>query len=88
MNSLRSNPPAPGSAVRGSIGAKHRGFSLVEVLVATAIFALVIVAAFTLYDMAQNQYHQGEAASDTQQNTRIGFEQLMSDLRMTGMKRA
>jgi len=60
------------------------GFSLAEVAVATAVFSMVVLAAFQLYDQSQKLYVLGEAATDQQQSTRIGFEQMMSDLRLTG----
>lgn len=63
---------------------RSAGFSLIEILVATGIFMVVAIAAFSLYTMSQDQYRLGEGAIDAQQNSRVAFEQLMSDIRQTG----
>lgn len=62
----------------------QRGFSLAEVLTATAIFALIFVAALVMYDRSNRVYKQGVEAADTQQNTRVAFDKLVAELRMTG----
>lgn len=63
---------------------RRSGFTLAEVMVATGIFAIVVLAAFALYDLSTGQYRAGEQAMDAQQNSRVAFDQLISDLRMTG----
>lgn len=63
---------------------RQRGFSLPEVLVATAIFAIIMVAALMLYDRSSKNFKEGMEAADTQQNSRVGFDKLVQDLRMTG----
>lgn len=60
------------------------GFSLAELMVALAIFATIIVAALLLYDRSNRMFRSGTEASDLQQNTRVAFEKLVSDLRMAG----
>lgn len=62
----------------------ERGFTLAEVLVATAVFIVIFVAALALYDRANRVYATGSTASDLQQNTRVAFEKLVSDLRLAG----
>lgn len=62
----------------------ERGFSLVEVIVATAIFVVVLTAALMLYDRSTNTFRRGMEAADTQQNTRVSFDKLLTDLRMAG----
>lgn len=63
---------------------RQRGFTLTEVLVATAIFTIVMLAALLLYDRNNRVFKAGVQASDVQQNTRIGFDKLVSDLRIEG----
>lgn len=62
----------------------QRGFSLAEVLTATAIFALIFVAALMMYDRSNRVYKQGVEAADMQQSTRVAFDKMVSELRMTG----
>jgi prepilin-type N-terminal cleavage/methylation domain-containing protein len=63
---------------------RQRGFTLTEVLVATAIFTIIMLAALLMYDRNNRVFKSGVQASDVQQNTRIGFDKLVSDLRIEG----
>jgi prepilin-type N-terminal cleavage/methylation domain-containing protein len=63
---------------------RQRGFTLAEILVTTAIFAIVMIAALTLYDRSNKVFKRGTEAADMQQSTRIGFDKLVSDVRMAG----
>lgn len=64
---------------------KHEaGMSLAEVLVATAIFAVIFIAALLIYDRSNRVFQTGVQSADLQQNTRIAFDKMVSDLRMTG----
>ena len=62
----------------------ERGFTLAEILVTTAIFAIIMVAALTVYDRSNRVFSSSTSAANLQQSTRIGFEKLVSDLRMAG----
>jgi prepilin-type N-terminal cleavage/methylation domain-containing protein len=62
----------------------ERGFSLIEMLVATAIFSIAAAVAFILYSAAQKSYKSGENFSDQQQATRVAFDRMISDLRLAG----
>ena len=63
---------------------QQRGVSLVEALVATAIMAIVIVAALTMYERGSTTFKRGLEAANMQQSTRVPFEKVVADLRMTG----
>lgn len=63
---------------------QQRGFTLTEILVAVAIFATVMVAALLMYDRSNRQFKQGIESADMQQTTRVAFDKLVADLRMTG----
>ncbi len=63
---------------------RERGMTLVEILVAVAILAIAMVVALSIYDLSRKSYKKGENVSEQQQAVRIAFDQLVSDLRMTG----
>lgn len=63
---------------------RERGFTLTEILVATAIFTIIMVAALLLYDRSNKVFKSGVEAADLQQNTRVAFDKLVADLRMAG----
>ena len=60
------------------------GFSLAEVFVATAIFAVIFIAALLVYDRSNKIFKSGVEAADLQQNTRVAFDKLMADTRLAG----
>jgi prepilin-type N-terminal cleavage/methylation domain-containing protein len=62
----------------------QRGFTLAEILVTTAIFAIIMIAALTVYDRSNKVFKTSTEAADMQQSTRIAFDKLVSDLRMAG----
>lgn len=62
----------------------QRGFTLAEILVTTAIFAVIMIAALAVYDKSNQVFKQSTEAADMQQSTRIGFDKLVADLRMAG----
>jgi len=63
---------------------RQRGFSLVEVMVATAILVIVLVGILTLYDRANRVFKTGNEAAELQQNVRIAYERMVGDIRMAG----
>jgi len=62
----------------------ERGFTLTEVLVASAIFVVIFVAALLIYDRSNTVFKRGVESSDMQQNTRVGLEKMISDVRLAG----
>lgn len=62
----------------------QRGFTLAEILVTTAIFAIIMIAALTVYDRSNRIFKSSSEAADLQQSTRIGFDKLVADVRMAG----
>src|SRR5436189_564551 len=63
---------------------RQRGFTLAEILVTTAIFAVIMLAALAVYDRSNKVFKSSSEAADLQQSTRIGFDKLMSEVRMLG----
>lgn len=62
----------------------HGGFTLIEMLVASAVFAIAAAVAFILYTAAQKSYKMGENFTEQQQSTRVAFDRMISDLRLAG----
>lgn len=64
----------------------HRqdGFTLAEVLVATAIFTIMIVAGLLIYDRSNRVFKSNVEAADLQQSSRVAFDKLVSDVRIAG----
>src|SRR5207248_11218568 len=62
----------------------QRGFTLAEIMVTTAIFAIIMIAALAVYDRSNQVFKTSTEAADLQQSTRIGFDKLVSDIRMAG----
>lgn len=63
---------------------RERGFTLTEILIAMAVFTLILVAALVVYDRSNRVFKHGVEAADTQQNTRVAFDRMVADLRMAG----
>ncbi len=63
---------------------RQRGFTLAEILVTTAIFAIIMIAALAVYDQSNRVFKTSTESADMQQSTRVGFDKLISDLRMAG----
>ncbi len=66
---------------------RPRGFSLLEVLVTTALFSVVLAGVYLLYTTMQDTFARGEMQSDLQQNARVGLDRMVQELRMAGYDR-
>src|SRR5512139_851719 len=64
--------------------ARPRGLSLLEVLVATALFAVVMAGVYALSIAMQGTFTRGEMKSDLHQNARVGLDRMVQELRMAG----
>lgn len=62
----------------------QRGFTLMEILVAMAIFTTVFIVALLLYDQSNRVFKKSNESAEMQQNTRVAFDKLVGDLRMAG----
>ena len=63
---------------------KERGFTVLEMLIATAIMVTITAAIFSLMDPAQGFFQAQPEISDMQQRVRIGVDTLQKDLLMAG----
>lgn len=70
MSPSRSRPP--------------RGFTLLEILLATALVAVVLGAIYTMYLANQETFLKGEARSDLQQSARIAMDEMLRAVRDLG----
>src|SRR5437762_14315031 len=70
--------------MRAVDNSRQRGFSLAEVMVASAIMIIVIVGILMLYDRANKVFKTGNEAAELQQNVRIAYERMIADVRMAG----
>lgn len=62
----------------------ERGFTLTEIMVAMAIFTIIIIAALMLYDRSNRAFKTGVESAEMQQETRVAFDRLTRDVRMAG----
>ena len=67
-----------------SIFKQKEGVTLIELLVALAIFGIVIGAIYRLFIVQTRAYTVQDQAVEVQQNVRSAMEILLRDLRMTG----
>ncbi len=63
---------------------REQGFTVLEMLIATAIMVSVTAAVFGLMDPAQGTFAAQPEISDMQQRVRVGVETLQRDLMMAG----
>ena len=63
------------------------GFSLAEIVMATAISSVVLLALYLLYDINQVTFVKGEQQADLQQNARIAVDRIVRELRLAGSER-
>jgi prepilin-type N-terminal cleavage/methylation domain-containing protein len=61
-----------------------RGLTAIEVLISTAIFAVVAASVHLLYTSMLNTYTKGELRAEVQQSARIALAQITQDLRGAG----
>src|SRR3989304_288847 len=60
------------------------GFSLVKMLIGSAVFVVVLLAILMILDISQRDYASGATKSDVQQNVRVALESMARELRMAG----
>ncbi|MDP2980630.1 MAG: type II secretion system protein GspJ [Candidatus Omnitrophota bacterium] len=60
--------------------AEGRGFTLVEVLIALAILAMIVVSTFTIFRSASKSWQKGETRSERYQNARNAIYRISTEI--------
>ena len=63
---------------------RQRGFSLIEMMVAVAIFVIITGAMFSLLDNSQRRYTSEAQLLDSFQAARFGYDQMSLDIHSAG----
>lgn len=66
------------------VSRNQQGFTILEVMIASAIFPVVLLAAYLMYDTNTWTYVRGGVKTDIQQNARVALAALQRDLRLAG----
>ena len=67
-----------------TMNTSKRGFTLIEILVATAIFAIIMVGILNMLDTSTRLSKVETAVADTQENVRFAAYHIMRTVRMMG----
>ena len=59
------------------------GFTLMETIVTVIIFALVLIAIFSVYSLSHKAYREGERSAEIIQNSRVVLERMVREIRQT-----
>jgi type IV pilus assembly protein PilW len=70
--------------LKSEAGWNRKGVTLVELMVALVISAIVIAGLYRVFIMQTKSYVVQDQVMEVQQNTRTAMETLLRDLRMTG----
>ncbi len=63
---------------------KHKGVTLIELLIALAVSAIIVVALYRAFISHQRSYAVQEQVADMQQNVRVAINKMMREIRMAG----
>src|SRR5262245_32676094 len=63
---------------------KKNGFTLIEMLVSVAIFAVIMIGVYYFYDSGRWLYLHSENRANMQENGRLAMEGMEREMRMIG----
>jgi prepilin-type N-terminal cleavage/methylation domain-containing protein len=64
--------------------ASPRGFTLLEALIASSIFLIVLYAVYLVYDTSEANYARGSRKWDVQSQARLALERMAREMRTAG----
>jgi prepilin-type N-terminal cleavage/methylation domain-containing protein len=64
----------------------HRGFTLVELLIAMAISSIVLAAIYSIFVSSQKLNTSNEVTAKIMQNLRLSLDMMESDIQMAGLQ--
>jgi len=62
----------------------QRGFTLLEMLISSAVFVIVLFAVYLMLVTSQITYARGENKVEIQQNARVAMQRMAREVRMSG----
>jgi prepilin-type N-terminal cleavage/methylation domain-containing protein len=68
----------------GVPSAGQQGFTLIELMIATAILGIVLAGLVTLLNSGQRAYSRGSNTIDAQQNARVALDRMAKEIREAG----
>ncbi len=71
-------------AAARAVARRERGFSLIELMIALAMFSVVSLAGFTVLTSGQQNSSMNDEVVKMQQNARLALELISRDVRMAG----
>lgn len=74
-----------GNRLYRSTGRNNHGFTLVELLVALAMFSILVAAIGTVLVPLRRSYTTQEVAAGAQQTTRLAIDFMVNDIRLAGL---
>lgn len=66
------------------IAREEKGFTLIETLIASTIFVMVLLGLYVVYETNQSTYMRGEGRANLQQNARVALDQMTREFLMAG----
>ncbi|MGD9096743.1 MAG: prepilin-type N-terminal cleavage/methylation domain-containing protein [Desulfobacterales bacterium] len=76
------NKPNPSC---GTVRQKERGFTMVEMLVSLAMFAIIVAAVGAVMVPMRRSYTTQDVAAGAQQTTRLAIDFMVNDIRLAGL---
>ena len=63
---------------------RQAGFMLIEAVIASTIFAVILMGVYTVYETSETNYATGSRRWDVQSQARVALERMAREVRMAG----